>query len=1044
MAFILANSDARVATIVVNRVRGNAVGWIASTLAVAVLGMLGRATADVSGGPDAPEPVEFNRDIRPILSDRCYQCHGPDSAKRKADLRLDQEASARSERENGRAIVPGDANGSELYRRITAKDAGERMPPAKSGKSLSSAEIEKIGRWISQGARWQPHWSFIAPARSVAPPMRRRERIRNPIDAFIQARLQTEGLEPSGEAQRGILIRRVTLDLTGLPPTPDEIDAFERDVSPAAYEKVVDRLLASPRLGERLATRWLSAARYADTNGYQTDAPRFMWRWRDWVIEAFNRNLPFDQFTIEQLAGDMLPHPTLDQKIATGFNRNHRGNGEGGIIPEEYAVEYVVDRVDTTATVWLGLTLACARCHSHKFDPVAHEEFYQFFALFNNVPEEGRAIKHGNSPPVIKAPTRAQVKTLGKLEAAEKLFAFKEVDLEGDIESAQAAWEKSARGRPAIDWSLDQDLIVRSRLDENRPIADLGDVAGFGFYDKFTISVWVKPEGARGGTIVSRMVDEPQGEGYSVVLERGKVQVNLVKRWLDDAIRVETKDGLPAGVWTHLAVTYDGSRVAAGVRVYFDGKPAALSVQLDELNQTFFTKAPLRLGSGGGPGSRFAGALGGLSVYSAALSTEDSSVLSTKESIAQILTIPAPSRTPGACQKIRRCFLATGAPRSIRAFEADRRAASRELAAFVDQIPTTMVMQEMAVPRATHVLARGQYDQPGAKVSPGVPRCLSAGKEASVPDRLALARWLVSGDHPLSARVTANREWQMFFGTGLVKTLDDFGAQGEPPSHPELLDWLAVELMSSGWDMKGLLRTIVTSATYRQASRVGREALERDPDNRLLSRGPRLRLPAEMIRDQALALAGLLVERTGGPSVKPYQPAGLWNELADADYVQDHGPSLYRRSLYTFWKRTVPPPAMMAFDAPARETCIVRESRTNTPLQALDILNDVTFVEAARGFAERLMCGPEHSPEGRLAAAFHQATARRPRPDELAILVDGFYHQLGRFTLDRKGALALIGQGESARNLRLDPIELAAYTTMTQLILNLDETLTKE
>jgi hypothetical protein len=480
------------------------------------------------------------------------------------------------------------------------------------------------------------------------------------------------------------------------------------------------------------------------------------------------------------------------------------------------------------------------------------------------------------------------------------------------------------------------------------------------------------------------------------------------------------------------------------VRVYLDGKPAAVSVLLDELNQTFFTKAPLRIGAGGGPGSSFAGAIGGVSIYSAALSMEDVSILGTKKSIAQIAGVPSRNRTDGESRKLRRWFLATRAPLAMRDLEAKLRAARRELTAFAEEIPTTMVMEEMEVPRATRVLERGQYDRPGAKVSPGVPRCFSGNKETPVSNRLALARWLVAPSNPLVARVAVNRDWQMFFGSGLVKTLDDFGAQGESPTHPELLDWLAVEFSASGWDVKRLLRTIVSSATYRQSSRVSPQAIERDPENRLLSRGPRLRLPAEMIRDQALALAGLLVERTGGHSVKPYQPAGLWNELADADYVQDHGPSLYRRSLYTFWKRTVPPPAMVAFDAAARETCIVRETRTNTPLQALDVLNDVTFVEAARQFAERMMGGPEESPEARLGSAFHRATGRGPRADELAILVAGFHDQLGRFRRDQKGALALITQGESVRDPRLDPAELAAYTIMAQLILNLDETLTKE
>ena len=495
---------------------------LASAFLIAIFAISGDPAPDVRRGSAAPEPIEYNRDIRPILSDRCYQCHGPDAARRKADLRLDQESSAKADRDGVRAIVPGDAKASELYRRITADDPAERMPPQKSGKSLSAVEIEKLGRWIDQGAKWQPHWSFIPPVRPPVPAVANRERVRNPIDAFIQARLEREGLAPTGEADRGILIRRVTLDLTGLPPSADEIDAFERDTGPDAYQRVVDRLLASPRLGERLATRWLNAARYADTNGYQTDAPRFMWRWRDWVIDAYNRNLPFDRFTIDQLAGDMLPGATLDQRIATGFNRNHRGNGEGGIIPAEYAVEYVVDRVDTTATVWMGLTLACARCHSHKFDPIGQDEFYRFFALFNNVPEEGRAVKYGNSPPLIKAPTRAQQQKRMQLAAEAHTLELQLLDREAEIAAAQHEWERSASGQASPDWSIDQDLVLRRAPDESRAPGDLGDVAGFGFYDKFTISVWVKPDGEKGGTIVSRMVDEPQGEGYSVVLDRGR------------------------------------------------------------------------------------------------------------------------------------------------------------------------------------------------------------------------------------------------------------------------------------------------------------------------------------------------------------------------------------------------------------------------------------------------------------------------------------------------------------------------------------------
>ena len=1036
------------------------------------------ALAPGASGPGRSPEVEFNRDIRPILSDRCYQCHGPDSAKRKANLRLDQESSSKSVRDGRRAIAPGDLDASELYQRITAEDVSERMPPVKSGKTLSAGEIERIRRWITEGAKWQPHWAFIVPKSPRAPRVQGRDWLRNPIDAFILARLETEGLAPASETERGILIRRVTLDLTGLPPTRAEIRAFENDNGPDAYEKVVDRLLGSPAVGERLASRWLNAARYADTSGYQTDGPRIMWRWRDWVIDAYNRNMPFDRFTVEQLAGDLLPAPTLDQKLATGFNRNHRGNSEGGIIPEEYAMEYVVDRVDTTATVWLGLTLACARCHSHKFDPIPQEDFYKFFAYFNNVPENGRAIKLGNSPPMIKTPTRAQREKLDALRARLKDLELQARARESDLASDQVRWESSLRERSPFDWFSEDHLVARYRLErtlspnltgrpavvrfcdgqpqftrgpagsalalDGRAFLDAGDVAGFGFLDKFTLSAWIKATTPRGGTIFSRMVDVPEGEGYSAVLDRGKIQVNLVKRWLDDAIRVETAAVVPAENWTHVAVTYDGSRGAAGVKIYVDGKLTPVKVLLDELNQTFQTKEPLRIGAGGGTRQRFIGAIDEPSIYAAALTAGEIQVLATKSSITEILRIPAALRTEGQARKLRGCFLATDAPGWAQELYAHIRSARTAVDELAESIPTTMVMEELPNPRATHVLVRGQYDQLGPRVEPGIPACLAAGAAHARPGRLELARWLVEPDNPLTARVAVNRDWQMLFGTGLVKTVDDFGAQGEPPSHPELLDWLATEFVRSGWDVKTLLRLMVTSATYRQSSRITMKGLERDPENRLLARGPRLRLPAEMIRDQALRLAGLLVERIGGPSVKPYQPPGLWNELADAEYVQDHGANLYRRSIYTFWKRTVPPPAMVAFDAPGRETCIVRESRTNTPLQALDVLNDVTYVEAARAFAEQMMKDFGATPEARLAAAFQAATARRPRPDELAILLGGFHDQLARFRRDPAAAKALVDAGESGRDPRLDPCELAAYTTMAQLILNLDETITKE
>jgi Protein of unknown function (DUF1553)/Protein of unknown function (DUF1549)/Concanavalin A-like lectin/glucanases superfamily/Planctomycete cytochrome C len=1057
---------------------------IVGSIALLVVLALG-AAPDGNDPPSGPAgargraaAVEFNRDIRPLLSDRCYPCHGPDAAKRKAGLRLDQEGSAKADRDGRRAIVPGDRESSELVRRITARDDEERMPPPRSGKTLTPAEIERLSRWVASGAAWQAHWSFIPPKRPEVPQVPRSDWVRNPIDAFIVARLEREGLAPAAEAERGTLLRRLTLDLTGLPPSRAEIETYENDPSPDAYDKAVERVLSSPRFGERMATRWLNAARYADTNGYQTDGPRIMYRWRDWVISAYNRNLPFDRFTIEQLAGDLLPNPTLDQKIATGFNRNHRGNSEGGIIPEEYAVEYVADRVETTATVWLGLTLGCARCHSHKFDPLPQEDFYRFFAFFNNVPELGRAIKIGNSPPMIKAPTEAERERLDLLEGERSRLQSEAHATEPEIAKVQAAWEETIRRGPEFDWRpIEHDVALFGPPAEGgswginaecrhyfrdgeprctsgpvgpafeldgRAYLDLGDRAAFGFFDKFTLSAWIRPTGQRGGTIVSRMVDEAQGEGYAVILDKGKLQVNLVKRWLDDAIRVETAAAISPDRWTHVAISYDGSRLAAGVSVYLDGKRAPTNVLLDELNQTFKTKAPLRIGAGSGAQGRFVGAICGPCVYDRALDAGDVAILATPEPVTAIASMPEAARTAGQARKIRGSFLGRAAPGPIIELMQRTETVRRQIETLNDQVATTMVMEELPVARPTFVLKRGQYDQPGVRVSPGVPGCLSPWPGAAKPDRLGLAHWLVDKANPLTARVAVNREWQMLFGTGLVRTIDDFGAQGEDPSHPELLDWLATEFVRSGWDVKALLRLMVTSATFRQSSRASSELLKRDPENRLLARGPRMRLPAEMIRDQALALGGLLVERIGGPSVKPYQPAGLWNELADAYYVQDHGPSLYRRSLYTFWKRTVPPPAMVAFDAPARESCIVRETRTNTPLQALNVLNDVTFVEAATAFAERIIKHSGPSAEARLSTAFLAATARQPRPEELAILTSGLDDHLSRFLRDPEAARVFISAGESKRDPLLDPCELAAYTAMAQLILNLDETITKE
>ncbi|MCI0743582.1 MAG: DUF1553 domain-containing protein [Gemmataceae bacterium] len=1076
------------------------VRFLASTL----LFFAALAASGQDGNP-APQEVVFNRDIRPILSDTCFHCHGPDKSKRKGDLRLDTAEGAVADRGGYAAIVPGKPEQSALLERVTAKEKSKRMPPATSAHGpLNEKQIDVLRRWIAQGAKYQQHWSFIAPARPKLPAVKNKAWTKNPIDHFVLARLEEEGLKPSPAADRITLLRRVSLDLTGLPPTPAEVDDFLADASPGAYEKVVDRLLTSPRFGERMAQRWLDAARYADTNGYQTDGDRIMWRWRDWVIDAYNANMPFDQFTIEQIAGDMLPDATLDEKIATGFNRNHRANSEGGVIPEEYAVEYVVDRVDTTATVWLGLSAGCAKCHDHKYDPVSQKEFYQLFAYFNNVPERGKAIKYGNSPPYIKTPTNAHNVHWKLLQSQLKATSEVYAHLQPELGEAQLAWEKTL-SQP-IDWTLTRGLLSKFNLDNDffirtesepkdgasttilngetfQPIrlrivpgkignavyfdgrqqhVEAGDVGAFGFYDKFSMGAWIKPE-QKGGTILSRMVDSDRADGYSVAYLGGRIHVHLVKRWLDDAIRVETEAALAHERWHHVFFTYDGSRVAEGIKIYVNGEPAKLKVNLDDLNQSFNTKEPFRIGAGGGPENRFHGAIDDVRIYDHAVPADDVALIANLDNIDSIVKTPLRQRTPTQAHKLRSYFLEQHAPEHVKYAFGKWRNAEKELADFEESIPTTMVMVEMPTPRDTHILLRGEYDKPGARVLPGIPDALPRLPAGAANNRLGFAQWLVDRSNPLTARVTVNRFWQMLFGAGIVRTVEDFGAQGDWPSHPELLDWLAVEFMDptwdvgenccqqgtwagvKNWDVKHILKTIVTSATYRQSSKATKELLQKDPDNRLFARGPRFRLSADVIRDQALSASGLLVERIGGPSVKPYQPLGLEKELHGTDDApHDQGANLYRRSLYTYWKRTVAPPALLAFDAANRETCVVRETRTNTPLQALNLMNDVTFVEAARVLAERAMKEGGVTAVDRVRLMFRLAACRPPTDKELRLLVESFNCHLDQYSVDVVAARKLVGAGDSPRDPALNAGQLAAYTALANTILNLDEVITKE
>ena len=1078
--------------------------------------------ADAADVPAAPERViDFAREVRPILSENCFTCHGPDEQARQRGLRLDVRDGPFSDRGSfgGPVIVPGSATDSLLIHRVSATDAQVRMPyrlglntpvvPGTDEDALDPEEVETLRLWIDQGAEWQSHWAFDPPERPAVPPVAGTEWARNPIDRFVLAGLEAEGLAPSPEADRATLLRRVTFDLTGLPPTQGDLAAFLNEDSPDAYEKAVDRLMGSTSYGERMAVEWLDGARYADSSGYQTDAERSMWRYRDWVIDAYNANKPFDQFTIEQLAGDLLPDATLEQRIATAFNRNHSQNGEGGIVPEEFLVENVVDRVSTTGTVWLGLTLGCARCHDHKFDPLSQKEFYEIFAFFNNVPERGKAFKYGNSPPYVTAPTDAQLAELAEIDQklTEAWEAFR--GLEDDAAEAQREWEASLPAAGRVDWVLRDKLLVHYPLDgdiagiytsepvyvspgvsaglrgndeaklvelpvnvklvDGRPrfvsgqvgeagsfngqrFIDAGDIADFTYDDPFTLAAWIYPTAAD-GVIVSRALAGDQGErGWGLYLVDGKVRVNLSQRWADDGVRVETERVLPLNEWQHVLVTYDGSRVPSSFRVYVDGEAEALTELLDGINNPMRTKEPLRIGaSGSAPADsgatdtrpRFQGWIDDVRVYTTALSASQAAVVATAESLDELTRIAPDDRTAGQAEKLRLAFLDQYAGPDLHEAWQAANDLERERAVFWDGIQTVMVMDELDPPRETFRLIRGAYDVPGEQVSPDVPAVLPPLPEGTEGNRLAFARWLVDPDHPLTARVTVNRFWQMLFGTGIVKTSENFGLQGEYPSHPELLDWLATTFVDSGWDVKALQRLIVTSAAYRQVSAVTPEALESDPENRRLARGPRLRLPAQMIRDQALSVAGLLVDQVGGPSVKPYQPEGLWDQ-ASQTYEQSEGEDLYRRSLYIYWKRTLAPPAMLAFDSATRETCIVRIDRTNTPLQALNLMNDVTYVEAARRLGERMMTEGGATPEERVDYAYRLATAHRPRPAARDIIAGGFYEYLDRYRSDRRAALDLVNIGESPRDETLDISELASYTMVASMILNLDRTITKD
>lgn len=1042
------------------------------------------ALGQSADGQDLTFNVDFRKEVLPLLASQCFECHGPNLIARKADLRLDTQQGALGKTTEGKPVVrPGDPNHSELYLRISSRDEMQ-MPPPDSGKLLTSKQTELIRRWIQQGAKWEDHWSLETPHRSEIPrgtAQGPNVATHHPIDAFIRENLARHNVGPSPEADKRSLIRRVTFDLTGLPPLLEHVHDFVNDDSADAYERLVDRLLSSSKYGERMAVPWLDAARYADTHGYLFDTERTMWRWRDWVIDSFNRNQPYDEFTIEQLAGDLLPHPTEAQRIATGFNRNHLINNEAGAIAAEYLVENVLDRVNTTATVWMGLSLACCQCHDHKYDPFSQREYYQLYAFFNRIPEVGLDGFNSNAKPLLKAPTELDRIAMAELQAKVSAATDQLKSLEDQIEARQTEWELSfkhqdktptkglvahwafdltpgdaLRAEPpsvfeAAAASYDVGILAEAAKLEGLGYVNAGDRFNFTVKDSFSISVWVRLDNKEGRmSLVSRMMGAKDlFRGYVLQTFVGVPSFFLLHQFPDNMIQVQAKDVLEPGHWYHVAVSYDGSGKAAGVKLYVNGQYQKPTITIDKLKGPITTESPFWIGNGH-PGAKIKGLMDEVRIYDRTLTADEISELPGL-SIGSLLEIEEANRNAEQSRRIRQVYLTEHAPSDWREPYELLEELKEKVVVREREIPTVMVMEESKNPRKTNLLIRGAYDNLGEEVQAATPAVLPAMDESLPVNRLGLAKWLVDASHPLTARVAVNRYWQMYFGRGLVSTPGDFGVQGDSPSHPELLDWLACEFIESGWDVKSMQKLIVTSATYRQASRASHKQFLEDPDNRMLSRGPRKRLTAEMIRDQALAVSGLLVPRIGGPSVHPYQPPGLWREVAfdfsganltAQIYQQDTGEDLFRRSLYTFRKRTAPPPGLSVFDAPSRERCVVRRDQTNTPLQALAMMNNTTFIEASRKLAERMMMDLDANSSASIPLGFELVTSRQPTSTELEALVRLFENQRRRFRDHKDLTDQLLAVGESKPNESLDQVELAAYTIVANVILNLDETIT--
>ncbi len=970
--------------------------------------------------------IDFEREIRPILSENCFQCHGNDSGSRQAGLRLDKRESALAALPEGTPIMPGKSAESLVYKRISSTDPGFRMPPPEAHKSLTPAQISTIQRWIDAGAPWKEHWAFQAPVKPQPPAVHDTAWARNPIDRFILAKLEEKGLSPAPAADKRTLIRRVALDTTGLPPKPAEVDAFLADNSPTAYERMVDRELASPHYGEQRAHYWLDGARYGDTNGIHFDNYRDIWPFRDWVVAAYNRNQPFDQFSIEQLAGDLLPNATLDQRIATGFLRSGVTTNEAGIIEDEYSEIYAKDRTETVAALWLGMTVGCADCHDHKFDPIPQKDFYALGAFFRNTTQKIMDGNLSDTPPIMFVPREKdravwEEKT-ARLAAVDAEMERARTTAAGDFEKWLAERTPEPKAQP-LEFAVDG-----AKAQADRPLS---------------VNVrFLSREKTQSYVVVSQQNTKDRGRGWLVDVNSRQIGLRLIG---DNGQGIEARaaDGntLLPGTWNELVATYDGSRNQSGMMLYLNGRPvvlAGLGARNARLNGSLENEEIATLGKS---------VTGEFHLYSRVLTQAEANLLSVWPSTAAALAYPTAALTPFARASLLDWFLA----RQYQPYQtlgAEQHRLNLDIRELESRGSATLVMEERTDQKPfAYTLYRGAYDQKRDRVEAHPPTALPP-MAASLPqNRLGFARWLFTEDQPLTARVAVNRMWQEIFGIGLSKTVDDFGSQGEPPSHPQLLDWLAVDFRESGWDVKRFYRQILNSAAYRQMALTTPDKLAKDPDNRLLSRGPRFRMDAEMIRDYALAASGLLAPQVGGPPVRPYQPDGIWESVAMEGsntrfYKADAGTGLYRRSLYTLWKRAAPPASMEVFNGPTRESCVVRRERTDTPLQALATMNDIQFVEAARYLAEAAMVN-NIGFDARLDYISARILARPLTADE-RLIARGAYEDFARFYSHKpEEALKFLDDGDRKPDPSLVPSELASFSMLTSQLFNLDEVLNK-